>query len=34
VGCLFGRAQHGASSPVCLYLSDSCRSFSPRGRVR
>jgi hypothetical protein len=30
-GCLFGRPQHGASSPSFPYLSDSYRSFDPPG---
>src|SRR3712207_4176493 len=30
-GCRFGRPQGGASSPICLYPSDSCRSFGPPG---
>ena len=30
-GCRFGRPQRGASSPICLYPSDSLRSFGPPG---
>jgi hypothetical protein len=30
-GRLFGRLQHGASSPVCPCPSDSCRPFGPPG---